>query len=232
MPDIDYVIPPVPATAKPDRVCGTILLSFRDAVYQLNMTSEEGHVFCPHPSPYSDGLFDFDAADYNAQRDALLRMLSVGKSCEMVFRVEAYFADHEESESLYFAKIHCDRGACFAEVDPYYMDPTGRLNAYADGLDLSGPSRARQMYDLLFGGFVAAEIDHMDNAWSHEDRMNEVFFFRRALEHARESDGLLSVVTQETKRPLATQIQSAQNRTTSADKPAGEKTHNHTNERG
>lgn len=210
MPDIDYVVPPVPARTMPERIYGTILLSYRDPDLRINVTSEERHIVCAEPSPYDDGLHDFEAADYAAQRDALLHLLDSLRDCEMVFRVEADFAGRKEPESLYFAKIYRGSGPCFAEVDPYYLDPTGGLNSYIDGLNLSSTAAARQAYDLLYGGFVAAEIDHMDNAWSHKDRMGEVNFFRRALENAREPIGLLSALTHRSKRPLATQIRSAQ----------------------
>lgn len=210
----DHTLTHIPTIKTPERVCGTILLSYHDPDFRLHVTSTESHIVCAAHSPYDDGLHDFDAADYAAQRDALLRMLSVGKSCEMVFRVEVPPKRSEAPESLYFAKIYLDKNTCFAEIDPYYLDPHCGLNAYVDGLDLSKPERARKVYDLLFGGFLATEIDHMNNAWSHEDRMDEVSLFRRALEHARKPNGLLSIVTQETKRPLSTQIQTAQDRST------------------
>lgn len=216
----------------PDVIEGTIELYYRDPDFRLNVTSRERHLTFAQPRPYDDGLYDFTAADYEGQREALLRMLACGKTCEMVFRVEGYAngqSHTEQSQSFYFAKISLHEDGSRVSIQPYVNNLP---ETYLKGLDLSDKALARQVYDLAFGGFVAMEAACMNNIWDYQSHVSEVVSFLHALPDAREKDGLLNNIVRNQKQSLTSQIRSVGARRAPERPGAGERTHDHTNERG
>lgn len=150
--------------------CGRVMLHFQDAVFDLNVTSEQMHrEYLEHPLD-DDGLCCFEAADYELLFSAFSRMVEKKQNCTLGFLLE-----NEEHRTLYWSRLISEEGRISGELFPEYLGMEPHVFT---------AKTAAQALSLAYGGFVAAESDCLrcEHRFSHlPDQDKIVEFYRNVL---------------------------------------------------
>ena len=146
---------------------GRIALHFQDAVFDLNVTSEEHHREYLEHSFDDDGLCCFAAADYELLFSAFSRMVEKKQSCTLDFLLE-----NEENCTLYWSRLVSEDGRISGELFPEYLGMEPHVFT---------AKTAAQALSLAYGGFVAAESDCLrcERRFSHLPDQDKVVDFYR-----------------------------------------------------
>lgn len=205
-----------------NHVFGTVSLSYIDHTFGLLVSSEQFHHTYTVPPYGDDGLFCFDNANYELLQSVFLQLLSAGAYCEIVFTLQDM---DQGGKSLYSAKFYHDAPVTFADIWlPHYDDTPGIFNHdfSAQSNPVSAPALAKQTLDLLYGGFLAAEIDALGSDPELHAQSAPVKLFRKAMEQSQDPDHFFNVLDATVKPSLSQRVQSAQCKTNARQKPVKE----------
>ena len=205
-----------------NHVFGSVRLSYIDHKFGLLVSSEQFHHTYTVPPYGDDGLFCFDSADYESLQSVFLQLMSAGEYCEIIFTLQD---SEREGKTLYSAKFYHDAPVTFADIwlpsfhdtpGIFYDDFSTRPNP------VNAPGLAKQTLDLLYGGFLASEVVALGSDPECHEQSASVKLFRKAMEHAQDTDGIFSVLDAAAKPSFSQRLQSAQSKTKARQKPVKE----------
>ena len=161
----------LPEFTSHNEVRGEVALYFEDAQYGLPVSARDSHRdYRVEPYGY-DGIYCFEAANYDRILVAYCNMTDSKKPCMLDFRIEG-----EDQQTLYFARLFQEEGQITGELYPDYLqEEPYRFVAKT-------PADAVM---LAYGGFLSAEMDCIGADHLYKTYSKPVQAFRDAVMKGR-----------------------------------------------
>lgn len=190
-----------------DKVNGLVRLYYNDPRMKLNVCSTEDHTSFAETPTFDEGFLCFEAANYDSLIAAFCTMCKQDETCSIHFDLR-----DSKDNTLYSAAVSRWAGSRFI-VDIFPLgdqDPTlvGDLPQAMDD-----PALVKRIVDMSFGGFMSAEVACLGKDVDGIENRSEVQLYRAAAAQAKGELGLLTMLMNEHKPSLASQISQAEGKT-------------------
>lgn len=167
-----------------EQVQGECILRYTDPEFSVNVEFSQHHVSFDDPSNHYDNAFSFAGADYSHQMAVFRNLCSQSRANCLDFKLSAKTAI--SSEILYFARLRYENHLISMTVAPEYR----RLpEIYANNIPADNPEQLQHVLNLVYGGFLASEIDCLGQDNEQREKTTPVQLYRRAAKYLFRPNG-------------------------------------------